>query len=235
MVARSARSAAALSIDELLARSAWYAQLDDSVRAQVRPTVIERIVLAGAELSHHGGTAIYWYGVLQGVLKWSTTARDGRSATLGGLTTGSWFGEGSLLHGRPVAADIIALRDSRVAMVPKDVFDWLYSTQLGFNHFLLKQINERLHWFMGDFEAQRLFTAEAQVARALVGLLHPTLNPVGDPHLDISQEELSSLAGLSRQRCNQAISRLKADGLVAVEYGGIMVVDPPGLARVAAA
>jgi len=234
MVSKVARQAATLSVEQLLQGSGWFMQLDEHARAQVLSSVLERTVAEGAELSHHGGVALYWYGVLEGVLKWSTTARDGRSVTLGGLTPGSWFGEGSLLHGRPVAADIIALRHSRVAMVPKEVFDWLVRTQLPFNHYLLKHINERLHWFMGDFAAHRLFSAEAQVARALEGLLHPELNPGGDRHLEISQEEVAQLAGLSRQRCNQALSRLKADELVGIEYGSITVLNLEGLKAVAA-
>ncbi len=230
---KGTHQAVALSVEELLNRSSWYEQLDERARAQVLPTVQERTISAGGELSHHGGTAMFWYGVLEGVLKWSTTARDGRSVTLGGLTAGSWFGEGSLLHGRPVDADIIALRHSRVAMVPKEVFDWLYRTQLPFNHYLLNHMNERLHWFMGDFAAHRLFSAEAQVARALVGLLHPELNPSGDRHLEISQEELASLAGLSRQRCNLALRSLKKDALVDIDYGSITILDLESLDAVA--
>ena len=219
------RRTPAPTVHELLERSSWYVQLDANAREQVAGAVQERAIAEGGELSHHGATAQHWYGVLEGVLKWSTAAQDGRVVTLGGFTTGSWFGEGSLLHGRPVAADIIAIRHSRVAMIPKEVFCWLHETQLSFNHYLLKHMNERLHWFMGDFAAHRLFSAEAQVARALCGLFHPELNPHTDMHLEISQEEIANLVGISRQRCNLALSRLKRDGLVELAYGGVTVID----------
>ncbi len=233
MVMKLTRQAAALSIQELLDHSVWYPQLDERAQRQVLADALERTIAAGDALSRHGETVICWYGVLEGVLKWSTTARDGRSVTLGGLTVGSWFGEGSLLRGKPIEADIVALRHSRVAMIPKETFDWLHRTQLVFNHFLLSQLNERLHWFMGDFAARRLLGAEAQVARALVGLFHPWLHPGGDRHIEISQEEIANLAGLSRQRCNQALSRMKAEELVRIEYGGISILDLAGLGRLA--
>ncbi len=222
---KRARTAATMTLQDLLQRSAWYVQLDASARQEVALAAQERSVDAGGQLNHHGATAQHWFGVLEGVLKWSTAAPDGRAVTLGGFTVGSWFGEGSLLHGRPVAADIIAIRNSRVAMIPKDVFLWLHATQLSFNHYLLQHINERLHWFMGDFTARRLFSAEAQVARALCGLLHPELNPHKDRHLAISQEEIANLVGISRQRCNLALSQLKRSGLVDVAYGSITVLD----------
>jgi CRP/FNR family cyclic AMP-dependent transcriptional regulator len=227
------RKSPALGVSELLDRSAWYAQLDAGARREVTAAAQERAISAGSELSHHGGTATHWYGMLEGLLKWSTTARDGRAVTLGGFTTGSWFGEGSLLHGRPVAADIVAIRHSRVAMIPKDVFLGLRGTQLAFNHYLLDHMNERLHWFMGDFAAHRLFSAEAQVARALYGLLHPELNPHEDRHLEISQEEIANLAGLSRQRCNLALSHLRREALIELAYGCVTVIDLVRLSQVA--
>ena len=227
------RKAPALTVHEHLQRADWYLQLDDGARRQVMLGVQERTISAGAELSHHGATAQYWYGVLDGILKWSTATPDGRAVTLGGFTAGSWFGEGSLLHGRPVAADIIAIRHSRVAMIPKETFLWLHGTQLSFNHYLLRHINERLHWFMGDFAAHRLFSAEAQVARALYGLLHPELNPHRDRQLDISQEEIASLVGISRQRCNLALGHLKQQGLIDVAYGSITIIDLGRLSQLA--
>lgn len=232
-MSKAASAGASLTVQALLERSVWYPQLDEQVRAYVLAQTQESPIAMGAALSLHGDTAAHWCGVLEGVLKWSATAVDGRAVTMGGMTVGSWFGEGSLLHGRPVQADIIALRHSRVALIPKDTFDWLYRTQLSFNHFLLQQLNERLHWFMGDFTAHRLYHAEALVARALLGLQHPWLHPGSDRHIEITQEEVANLAGLSRQRCNQALSRLKEAGLVRLEYGGITLLDLSLLDRMA--
>jgi CRP-like cAMP-binding protein len=222
-----------LSLAELLQRSVWYPGLPAPMQQVVAQRMQERPVAAGAVLLLHGGTATHWHGVLEGVLKWSATTPDGRSVTLGGLTAGSWFGEGSLLHGRPVQADVVALRDSRVALLPKDVFDGLVQHSPAFNHFLLRQLNERLHWFMGDFAAHRLYTAETLVARALLGLVHPFLHPGASKRLEISQEEIAHLAGLSRQRCNQALKSLAEAGTVAVAYGGVCLTDTAALCRIA--
>ncbi|MFZ3120699.1 MAG: Crp/Fnr family transcriptional regulator [Variovorax sp.] len=225
MSIRAAPRASGITLAQLLAESAWFPQLTQAARDQVLSDVVERTVAAGEALIRHGETALWWNGVMDGVMKWSTGTRAGRSVTLGGLTAGSWFGEGSLLRGKPVQADVIALRHSRVALLPKNTFEWLYDTEPRFGRFLLNQINERLHWFMGDFAAHRVLSVEAQVARALTGLIHPWLNPGGDLHLQISQEELANLVGLSRQRCNQALSQFKGLSIVRTEYGGITILD----------
>jgi CRP-like cAMP-binding protein len=227
--AKAAGELIRLSLEQLLEGSAWFVALEPRVRDQVRADIREQNVAIGQFLARRGETQTHWYGVLEGLLKWSSSSPDGRSVTLGGLSVGSWFGEGSLLRGTPRPADIIALRHSRIAALPLETFHWLHQTQLSFNHFLLQQMNERLHWFMGDYSAHRLLDVDHQVARALSGLFHPLFHPRGGKHLQISQEEIANLAGVSRQRCNSALTRLKEAGYIQVEYGGVTVNDLNGL------
>ena len=227
------KQSVSLDVDALLADSPWYGEIGEAARQQVRTDIVERALGVGESLGYEGESQRHWYGVLDGLLKWSINSPDGRTVTLGGQSVGSWFGEGTLLRAQPRRADLVALRHSRVAMMPFETFDWLRRTEAGFNEFLLQQINERLHWFMGNFAAHRLLDTDRLVARALVGLVHPLLNPRGERYLMISQEELANLAAVSRQRCNQSLLALQRSGLVQLEYGAIVVVDRDALQRYA--
>jgi CRP/FNR family transcriptional regulator, cyclic AMP receptor protein len=224
-------AAASLTIDQLLQRSEWYAALDAATQRELRAHLSERAVAAGDMLGHTGERQLAWFGVLEGLIKWAIGTPDGRTVTLGGQSVGSWFGEGTLIRDAPRQSDLVALRHSRVAMLPFETFDWLRCTQAPFNEFLLRQVNERLHWFMGNFAAHRLLDTDRLVARALVGLVHPLLNPRGERYLTISQEELANLATLSRQRCNRSLMAMKREGLVQLAYGAIVVVDLDALQR----
>lgn len=218
-----------LDVDGLLAGSPWFGRMGAAAQHQVRADIVERALGVGESLGYEGESQRHWYGVLEGLLKWSINSSDGRTVTLGGQSVGSWFGEGTLLRGQPRRADLVALRHSRVAMLPFETFDWLRRTEAGFNEFLLQQINERLHWFMGNFAAHRLLDTDRLVARALLGLVHPLLNPLGVNHLQISQEELANLATVSRQRCNQSLLALARDGVLSLEYGAIRILDRAAL------
>lgn len=222
--------AISLNRDQLLDGADWFVPLSAPAKAQVRGDIIERAISAGDSLGRQGEMQHHWFGVMEGLLKWSVNAIDGRTVTLGGQSVGSWFGEGTLLRAKPRQADIIALRASRVAMLPYATFDWLRQTEPGFNEFLLRQINERLHWFMGAMAAHRLLDAEHLVVRAVWGLVHPLLNPLGLHHLLISQEEVANLAMVSRQRCNMALLTLKREGLIELGYGAISIRDIDALA-----
>ena len=229
------RESGLATLEELLLSSPWYHRLSDEVQARVRSEMREQPVLAGAALSRRGDSPHHWYGVVSGLLKWSLTTADGRSITFGGLSPGSWFGEGTLLRGLPRPADVIALQPSRVAVMQADTFEQLYKSELAFNHFLIQQINERMFWFMESWAADRVLDVDGQVRRALAGLFHPWLYPCGLRHVAISQEEVSNLAGVSRPRCNRALRLLEEQGLLTLEYGGLTVLDLDGLRRSAGA
>ena len=49
--------------------------------------------------------------------------------------------------------------------------------------------------------------------------------------LEISQEEIGYLSGVSRQRVNQALQVLARAKLVEVEYGSVRIVDLAALRR----
>jgi CRP-like cAMP-binding protein len=151
--------------------------------------------------------------------------------TLTGIRPGGWFGEGSLLKDEPRRYDVIALRDSRVAYMPRATFNWLLDGSIAFNRFLLQQLNERLGQFIGTVEHERLLGVDARVARCIAQLFNPLLYPGSGRELKISQSEIGYLTGLSRQRANQALQTLEARGLIRVEYGGIAVADLDGLAN----
>ena len=223
------------TLQDLLDGSPWYPRLVSAVQERVRAEMSQQLVPGGVALVHRGDVPHHWYGVISGLLKWSTTTADGRSISFGGQSPGSWFGEGTLWRGLPRPADVIALQPSVVAVMPRHTFEWLCENELAFNHFLIQQITERMYWFMEGWGADRALDADGQVKRALAGLFHPWLYPHGRLHIALSQEEVANLAGVSRPRCNRALKRLQDDGLLKIEYSGLTVLDLDGLRQAAVA
>ena len=74
-----------------------------------------------------------------------------------------------------------------------------------------------------------LTVPDARVARSLAGLYNPLLYPDQTREVQLSQEELGYLCGVSRQRVNQALQVLEKASLVKVEYGRIRILDLDGL------
>ena len=212
-------------LEALLREALWARQLSGDELARVRADVFERSFAAGGYVCRKGERPEHWHGVVDGLLKMCTVSPAGKAATFTGLPSGAWFGEGTLLKDEPRKYDLIALRDSRIAHLPRATFQWLLARSIPFNRFLLDQLNERLGQFIAMCEIDRLLEPDARVARCLATMFHPLLYPGHGRTLKISQEEIGNLAGVSRQRVNQALQQLERERLVTIEYGGIRVDD----------
>ncbi|MBI2748321.1 MAG: Crp/Fnr family transcriptional regulator [Burkholderiales bacterium] len=219
------------TLAEVIQGSIWARDLRPEQLERVRAETIERSIPTGAYACSRGEPVDHWVGVIDGLLKLSIGSPDGKMATLTGVPAGGWFGEGSLLRTEPRRYDAVALRDSRVALMPRATFYHLLDTSIGFNRFLLLQLNERLAQFIAMLEYERLLDPDARVARCLAWLFNPFLYPGIGQRLQVSQEEIGFLSGVSRQRVNQALHVLEASRLLRVEYGGVTVLDVDGLKR----
>jgi CRP-like cAMP-binding protein len=178
-----------------------------------------------------GRQANYWFGVLDGLLKMSNDSSLGFAITFTGVPPGAWFGEGTLLKREVYRYNIEPLRKSVVAGIDIDTFEWLLERSIPFNRYVMNQLNERLGQFIAAREIDRLDDPDTRVARNLAALFHPVLYPGVGTLLRITQQELGYLVGLSRQRVNEALRSLQAEGLIAIEYGGVRVLDLPALRR----
>ncbi|MGH8808270.1 MAG: Crp/Fnr family transcriptional regulator [Noviherbaspirillum sp.] len=215
----------------MLRQAAWAQSLTAEQMARVEADTTERFVPEGGYACRKGEPVEHWIGAIDGLLKMSSVSPEGKTITFTGLLGGGWFGEGSLLKGCPRQYDVVALRDTRIALMPSATFHWLLDNSIGFNRFVMTLMNERLGMFISLVEYDRMLDANARLARCLAALFNPHLNPGISPQLKISQEEIGYLAGASRQRVNGALRVLEQAGLVKLEYGGITILDLEGLRR----
>jgi len=223
------RSAALETLQQILAASLWARSLTPRQLERVHAETQVRDFPAGAYVCRKGEPVEHWFGVIDGLVKMTSVNPAGKTTTFTGVTSGGWFGEGSILKDKTRKYDIGALRATRMALMPRATFEWLLDSDIGFNRFLLMQLNERLSQFIAMVEYQRLLGPDARVARSLAALFNPLLYPEQATEVQLSQEEVGYLSGVSRQRVNRALQVLEKAGLLKVEYGRIRILDLDGL------
>ena len=219
------------SLTEALTHTLWARTLTPEQLMRVEREISERCIEAGNFVCKQGDPVEHWMGVTEGLLKMSSVSPSGKAVTFTGMLAGGWFGEGSLLKTEVRRYDVVALRDSHVAFMPRATFNWLLDTSIPFNRFLLNQLNARLGLFIALVEYDRMLDTDARVARCLAALFNADLNPAGGNQLQISQEEIGYLCSTSRQRTNQALQVLERAGLLQLDYGGLTILDLEGLRR----
>jgi CRP-like cAMP-binding protein len=218
-------------VADMLAASAWWPALEAAERERTLAEIEERRYGGGSVVMRKGEVVDAWTGVIDGLVKINVVSPVGKTATFTGVGPGGWFGEGSILKDEPRKYDVVALRDTRIAWMPRRMFEHLMDTSIAFNRFLLTQLNERLGQFIGMVEYERLLEPDARVARCVAELFNPHLYPANRGELEISQEEIGYLSGVSRQRVNQALQVLARAGLIEVSYGRVRILDIAGLRR----
>ena len=210
---------------EELADIPWLALLQPAERERAVAALLVGDAQPGDYVCRIGRPVTYWFGLVEGLLKMSSDNAQGQTMTFTGVPPGGWFGEGTALKREPYRYNIQALRKSIVAGLPIDTFHWLLDHSIGFNRFVMNQLNERLGQFIAAREIDRLNAPDVRVARSLASLFNPVLYPGVGAVLRITQQELAYLVGLSRQRVNEALATLEAQGAIRVEYGGLRVLD----------
>ena len=127
----------------------------------------------------------------------TSVSPEGKTTTFLGVAGGGWFGEGSLLKDQTRKYDIVALRATRLALMPKPTFDWLLDTDIAFNRFLLMQLNERLAQFIAMVEN----AAPARARRPRGPLHRRPLQPRALPRHGARGADLPGGDRLPRRAC----------------------------------
>jgi len=216
-------------IKDFLDRSAWCARLAEDVLARVHADVTCRFYPAGSIIAPRAQRLNHWLGIMDGIAVVGCDSPTGKPAFFITVPERGWFGEGSVLKDEPLRYEAFAKTDCRVACLPRETFMWLFETSIEFNHALVSQLNERCSQFFSMVTLDRTGTVEERVARCMLGLINPVLYPGTGRALQLSQEEVGYLCGLSRQTVNRVLRDLEQAGLVRVDFKQVTVLDPERL------
>ena len=209
-----------------LANQPWFGSLDAASQAQLTQQVDLLQASKGQTVLAAGQPVQGWYAVLHGLVKLQTEAADGRRSAFIGVPDGEWFGEGSVLKGELRRYAVVALRDSWLMCLPREVFTELQQGNLRFNQYLVQHLNMRLGQAMTLIEAGRIRAPEHRVALYLSRLFWRSTR-----RLYLTQEELGTLVGLSRQTVNRVLRQLAERGIVSSDLGRVAILDDAALDR----
>lgn len=201
----------------------WRSAIDDGCMSALRASFVEHRLSNGESLCTHTNAADSWIGVVSGLVKVCSLSESGTSVTYAGLASGGWFGESAQAWSHGQHRQIVALRSSHLVLLPRHAFEELLSQNPSFNRYVMERLQAWLGHFMSMVLSDRSFSNEQRVAHTLHVLFDATLCPGVGKVLQITQHEVGSLCGLSRQSTNRALQLLEVCGAIEVSYGQIRV------------
>jgi CRP/FNR family transcriptional regulator, cyclic AMP receptor protein len=171
--------------------------------------------------------------LLTGNARVTMVAQNGREITLDYADPGAVLGEISVLDGGERSASVIALSEGRYLRLTRAAFEAFVERQPGMAWRLMKELARRLRQTNSTIESDRAFASGPRLARFLQRLtLRDSVD--GRLRLDLSQSELGSFAGMSRENINRQLGAWADCGVIALEHGQIRVLDSTFLSEIAA-
>lgn len=213
------------SAERFIACQPWFASLPTDLQERLRHGVYSTEGAKGDIMLRAGSAVEGWHAVLSGLVMLRSPASRGRASAFIGVSDGDWFGEGSAMKPEPRRYDVVALRPTYMMCLPLPLFAALRETSLAFNQFLVLHMNMRLGQAMAIIEAGRMRSTEHRVALYLSRLFWRSTR-----RLNLTQEEIGQLCGLSRQTVNRVLRALEASGIVSLDFGRVAIVDDDALA-----
>jgi len=223
----------------LLSKTALFGSLDRDDRLAVAQHMHKAGFEPGQTIFTRGDAGIDVYLVVKGRVRLSVFSLDGRLLSFKHADAGDIFGEIAALDGGARTADAVALTRVDAMTLAHEQLNKLIATNARVARAAIASLCRRLRDTSEQVEAIALHPVEVRLARFLLSKLNPREAgglPDSGATLDLgmSQSELASLIGASRQKVNAALALLERSGAIK-RVSGRVACNRAKLARVAAA
>ncbi len=203
-------------------------ELPTSDRDAILAIATHHLFGAGETLFLEGDRADSLHLLLDGRVAIRVSTWGGDVATLTVLGAGDCIGEVALLGGyRRRTASVIALEPVETVAINRADFDTLRARQPAVERFLVEVLARQVRRLTQQVIEALYVPAETRVLRRLAELAARYSLPDvdGEVVVPLTQTDLASMAGTTRQTCNRVLRGLADRGLVRLERGRVAVVD----------
>ena len=197
----------------------------------IRYSHIERY-RAGREIFTKGSPGQSLMAVLRGSVKISSLSDSGKEIVFTIFNAGEIFGEIATLDGDERSADATALTDCELLVLNRRDLLPVLENRADLCLILLKVLCRKLRLTTEQVEDVMFRHLESRVAKALLYLAESAgLRGVHGWSVELSQRELGSMAGGSRESVNKHLQIWHRQGLIDLSKGSIMVLDLEAIKR----
>jgi CRP/FNR family cyclic AMP-dependent transcriptional regulator len=219
----------------LLRAGRWFGGLPDELQRELLGAGIVRNLRKGEGLFSRGDPPSGLYAVVDGRIRITATAPDGKEVLLALAKPPMWFGEIAVFDGLPRTHDAVADDKSVALHVPAQVLDRILDQEPRYWRDLGLLIASKLRLTLRAMEDAAVLPMADRLARQLLA----SVERYGEWHdrtsrvVDLRQQQLATMLSTSRQTVNHLLKDLEGQGVVRLSYRQIEVLDLDRLRRAA--
>lgn len=216
----------------------WLSQMAEDEIAELERGAVARRHARG-EMVFAPTTRPHSVYLLQtGLVRIYRLSEGGGETSFGYVAPGEVFGELPAFGDYPRESFAQAVRASQVWKIPRENFQRVLSARSALAFQITRQIGDRLQRIETRVEDLVFRNVRTRVARML-GELSEDFGLVENGHrvidIPITQSELATLVGATRQTVNQTLRELSGEGLIGRDHRRIVVLEPERLQRLVGA
>lgn len=217
---------------QLLERVPFLAALSDTDRQWLAQRVRRRTYARGDLIFQKDDPGEALFIVESGSVRIHVTGAQGTDLTLAVMNANDFFGDMSLLDGKPRSASASALTDSTLIVLERDHFTELVRKRPDAALAVLARVTHRLRGSDQMASDLAFLDAAGRLARRLLEIADQNGVARDDGvllNVRITQEELANMIGVTRESVNRNLSEFRRLELIRNEGRKIVIRDPEGL------
>jgi CRP/FNR family transcriptional regulator, cyclic AMP receptor protein len=220
----------------VLKQTNLFAHLSEAELACIARDLVERRYGEGEIIFHEGDAGQMLYIVGAGQVRIYVNGLDGSETSVIVFgRPGELFGELAVIDGLPRSATAVSLDQTTLYTINREQLrdHMRRSPQLALN--FMQTLSQRVRYNTRQMDSLATLPVPARLARKLVELAQAygrlTTNPVQGVQIDLAltQGQLASLIGASRESTNKNLRDFQRRQWVHLTQGHIIVLDPDGL------
>jgi CRP-like cAMP-binding protein len=209
-------------------RIPYFAGLNAYSQARIEHAAHRRAYQAGATIFSEGDRCAGFHLILDGLVRIYRTSAEGRLHTLSLLNTQSTFNEVAAVDGGPNPFNAVAVTNTTVLVIAHDSLLGLMATD---SRLLSNTVQALAHLNRDYIERLEDMTFRTIPSRLAKLFLHETTygDQICDSPSKLTQEEMASILGTTREVVGRALRSLMNAGLLKKRGRSVYVVDREGL------
>ncbi len=212
---------------ELLKKASLFSQLSDDTLGDLAAQLRRRAFRRGTIIFHKDQAGDALYVVDSGRIRIFLPTPGGEELTVDVAGPGDVFGELALLDGRPRSASAESLEDAVTVSISREEFQKYLARNPKLAVSLVELLSSRLRHVTEYAESLAFLDVHARLARMLLEMAerYGVQKDGTEIDFDLTQTDLGTMVGATRERVNRALAAFRAQGLIELRGRKIVLLD----------
>jgi len=214
-------------LKDMLKKVSLFSQVGDDTLAGLAAQLRRKTFRKGTIVFHKDQAGDALYVIESGRIRIFLPTQGGEELTVEVAGPGDVFGELALLDGRPRSASAETLEDTVTFTISREEFQKYLSQTPPLAGALVELLSSRLRHVTEYAESLAFLDVHARLARTLLEMAerYGVQREGIEIDFDITQADLATMVGATRERVNRALAAFRSQGLVELRGKKIVLLD----------